>query len=87
MQRQHLFSKNLIDSQRCACGSVEDNHHFLLVCDQYTDLRRELLTTVSEKCNPTLDVLLYGDLSLSLEENKAIFLAVHDFILKSKRFQ
>ena len=85
--RQHLFSKNLIDSPRCACGSVEDNHHFLLVCDQYTDLRRELLTTVSEKCNPTLDVLLYGDLSLSLEENKAIFLAVHDFILKSKRFQ
>ena len=85
--RQHLFSKNLIDSPRCACGSVEDNHHFLLVCDQYTDLRRELLTTVSEKCNPTLDVLLYGDLSLSLEENKAIFLAVHDFIMKSKRFQ
>ena len=38
------------------------------------------------KCNPILDVLLYGDL-LSLEENKAIFLAVHDFILKSKRFQ
>ena len=66
---------------------MEDNHHSLLVCDQYTDLRRELLTTVSEKYNPTLDVLLYGDLSLSLEENKAIFLAVHDFILKSKRFQ
>ena len=66
---------------------MEDNHHFLLVCDQYTDLRRELLTTVSGKCNPTLDVLLYGDLSVSLEENKAIFLAVHDFILKSKRFQ
>ena len=79
--RQHLFSKNLIDSPRCACGSVEDNHHFLFVCDQYTELRRELLTTVSEKCNPTLDVLLYGDLSLSLEENKAIFLAVHDFVL------
>ena len=66
---------------------MEDNHHFLLVCDQYTDLRRELLTTVSEKCNPTLEVLLYVDPSLSLEENKAIVLAVHDFILKSKRFQ
>ena len=66
---------------------MEDNHLFLLVCDQYTDLRRELLTTVSKKCNPTLDVLLYGDISLLLEENKAIFLAVHDFILKSKRFQ
>ena len=56
--RQHLFSKNLIDSPRCACGSVEDNLHFLLVCDQYTDLRRELLTTVSDKCNPTLDVVV-----------------------------
>ena len=66
---------------------MEENHHFLLVRDQYTDLGLELLTTVSEKCSATLDVLLYGDLSLSLEENKAIFLAVHEFILKSKRFQ
>ncbi|MCG8046167.1 MAG: reverse transcriptase domain-containing protein [Candidatus Thiodiazotropha endolucinida] len=85
--RQHLFSKNISDSPRCECGSVEDNHHFLLVCNKYTDLRRELFTIVSEKCQPTLNVLLYGDLSLSFEENKAIVLAVHDFILKSKRFQ
>ena len=85
--RHHLFSKNIIECPRCICGSVEDTHHYLLVCDQYTNIRRELLTTVSGICNPTLNVLLYGDPTLSLEQNKYIVKAVQDFILKSKRFQ
>ena len=82
--RHHLFSINIIECPRSICGSVEDT---LLVCDQYTNIRRELLTTVSGICNPTLNVLLYGDPSLSLEQNKYIVKAVQDFILKSKRFQ
>ena len=45
--RHNLFSKNIIECPRCICGSVEDTHHYLLVCDQYTNTRRELLTTVS----------------------------------------
>lgn len=85
--RQHLFSKNIIDCPRCVCGSIEDTHHYLLVCNQYTDIRRELMNTVSEICNPSLNVLLYGDPSLSFEENKTIVLTVHEYILRSKRFQ
>ena len=85
--RHHLFSMNIIECPRCICGAVEDTHHYLLVCDQYTNIRRELLTTVSGICNPTLNVLLNGDQSLSLEQNKYIVKAVQDFILKSKRFQ
>ena len=54
-------------------------------CTQYES--NELVTTVSGICNPTLNVLLYGDPSLSLEQNKYIVKAVQDFILKSKRFQ
>ena len=87
--RQHLFSKKSYrPAKMCMrfCG-IQSPFPVIILCDQYTDLRRELLTTVSEKCNPTLDKLLYGDPSLSLEENKAFVLAVHDFILKSKRFQ
>ena len=82
-----ITSKNIIECPRCIYGSVEDTHHYLLVCGQYTIIRRELLTTVSGICNPTLNVLLYGDPSLSLEQNKYIVKAVQDFILKSKRFQ
>ena len=37
-------------------------------------------------CQPALDVILYGSADLSVEKNKQIFLAVQDFILKSKRF-
>ena len=84
--RHHLFSKDIIECPRCICGSIEDTHHYLLVCDQYTNIRRELLTTVSGICNQTLNALLYGDPSLSLEQNKYIVKAVQDFILKSKRF-
>ena len=85
--RQHLFSKNIVDSPVCVCGSVEDTRHYLLVCEQYTDLRRELLNCVSEFCNPTLNVLLKGDPTLPHEHNNSIVHAVHEYILKSKRFQ
>ena len=84
---QHLHSKKIIDSPRCACGSIEDTNHYLFVCHRYTDSRRELLNTVSTICHPNLNVLLYGDPSLSFDQNKHIFSAVQDFIIKTKRFE
>ena len=38
-------------------------------------------------CEPTLNVLLYGNTELSYEQNKEIFLSVQNYIIKSKRFQ
>ena len=55
----HLFSKNLTDSPLCACGSVEDTYHYLLVCNRFSNLRRDLLNTVSMICRPTIDVFLF----------------------------
>ena len=83
----HLFSKNLTDSPLCACGSVEDTYHYLLVCNRFSNLRRDLLNTVSLICRPTIDVFLFGTDELSTEQNKNIFLAVQNFVLKTKRFQ
>ena len=37
--RQHMYSKNIYDSPYCTCGDIEDTHHFLLVCNQFTDFR------------------------------------------------
>ena len=86
---QHLFSKNLIDNPLCICGSVEDTYHYLLTCNRFSNLRQELFNKVSTICRPTLNVLLYGTCNdeLSMEQNKNIFLAVQNYLLKTKRFQ
>ena len=80
--RQHLHSKNIVDSPYCTCGDIEDSHHFLFVCHQFTDLRRELINSVSDICQHNLNVLLCGDISLIFDQNKQIFKAVQD-----KRFE
>ena len=59
--RQHLHSKNIVDNPYCTCGDIEDTHHFLFVCHQYTDLRRDLLNSVSDICQPNLNVLLMSN--------------------------
>ena len=41
----------------------------------------------SRLCQPTVNVLLYGVDNLSFNDNKQIFDAVHDFLIKTKRFQ
>ena len=68
------------------CGEIEDTEHYLLNCYHYQNLREELLNTVTTYCQPTLNVLLYGNANLSESENKTIFSAVQEFILKTKRF-
>ena len=83
---QHLFSKNIVESPLCECGAVEDTKHFLLECHRYRNLRVELNNTISLICPPTLNILLHGSSELTDSDNKKIFLAVHDFIVKSKRF-
>ena len=74
--RQHLHSKHIIDSPYCTCGAIEGTHHFLFVCHQFIDLRRDLINSVSDICQPNLNVLLCGDISLNFDQNKQIFKAV-----------
>ena len=49
-----------------------------------SNLRQELFNKVSTICRPTLNVLLYGNDELSMEQNKNIFLAVQNYLLKTK---
>ena len=46
-----------------------------------------MLISVSRLCQPTVNVLLYGVDNLSFDDNKQIFDVVHDFLIKTKRFQ
>ena len=83
----HLYAKHLIDCPLCICGEVEDTNHYLLQCDRYADLRRDMLNTITTFCPPTFNTLIWGNSELSLESNKDIFLSVQNVILKSKRFK
>ena len=84
--RQHLYSKNIVDSPYCTCGAIKDTHNFLFVCHQFTDLKRNLISSVSDICQPNLNVLLCGDISLIFDHNKQIFKAVQECIIKSNVF-
>ena len=79
--------KNIVDNPYCSCGDIEDTHHFLFLCHQYTDLRRDLLNLVFDSYKPYLNVLLCGDITLAFVQNKQIFKAVQEFIIKSKRLE
>ena len=82
----HLFIKNISDSPLCSCGSIEDNQHYFFHCMHYQRQRNELLNAIARYTTPTLNLLLYGDPSLSYETNTAIFENVHKYIIDTKRF-
>ena len=84
--KQHLHSKNIIDDPYCICGAIEDTHHFLFECTNYANQRRIMNTTLIEFGHLSLNVLLYGDESLSFDQNVKIFDTVQSFISCTNRF-
>ena len=80
------FLKHIIDSPLCECGAVEDTKLFLLECHRYRNLRVELNNTISFICPTILNTLFRGSSELTDSDNKKLCSAVHDFIVKSKRF-
>ena len=82
----YIFLKNLTDSPFCRCGSIENTEHYLLQCRLYQQPRVEMLNSLSQLCHVTLDVLLSGDSSFSVDTNSKIFLIVQKFIKDTKRF-
>ena len=69
----YIFTKNLTDSPLCRCGSVENTEHYLLQCRLYHQPRTEMLNSISQVCPVTLDVLLFGDSSMSNKANTTFF--------------
>lgn len=85
--KQHLFSKNIVQSPLCACGNIENTEHFLLHCPIYHNLRQDMTRSISHMCRPSINIFLYGDPNLSYNDNMLIFITVQDFLLKTKRFE
>ena len=72
---QHLFAKHIVLDPHCVCGEVEDSRHFLLECNLYQNIRNDMLAAVSRICLPTLNTLLYGSTTASVNDNIMIFKA------------
>ena len=73
---------------------IEDTEHFLLLCDSFKEHRCNLLTDFhvvlqssghSIWSNTFLQLLLYGDESLSDEVNRSIPTLTITYILKTER--
>ena len=85
--KYHLFLRNVIDSPLCACGEIENNHHFLLECNFHSNSRRSLLSNLRQITNNiTVDTLLFGDNLLHDTDNTDIFFLVPKYIIDSGRF-
>ena len=75
---------------------IEDTEHFLLLCSSFTEYRRSLLAGAydvlltygySEYLSSNiLQLLLYGDKNVPLEENALILNLTIKFILETERF-
>ena len=79
---------HVIENMSCSCGApIENAQHFFLMCPLFANERQILMQSLTiihnnVQCND----LLFGINHLSLELNQAIFHAVQEFIVKTKRF-
>jgi len=82
----HLYQLHVIDDPSCVCShNMEDTNHFFLDCPMYYIQRLKLTNVINGISTFSLNVLLYGDDNLDIEENVIIFSAVHEFIKCSGR--
>ena len=87
----HLCNNlHVIPSPRCQCGyEFEDPRHFFFNCPIYQEPREKLFRDIAAITdnNIDLEMLLYGDNTLSFQNNKRIFDSIHLFLNETKRFE
>ena len=86
--KDHLAKHlHVIENPTCDCGSsTEDNSHFLLECMFYDQQRQSMFNKLHDFGLITTNLLLFGDLNLSFEQNRTILEAVQVFLKESGRF-
>ena len=60
--------------------------HFLFLCPSTNVARQYMLDQLLRICSPTVEILLYGDINRTVQENTAVFKIVHEYIRLTKRF-
>ena len=95
--REHKFRHNFRDTINplCTCNiEIESTKHYLLRCSLFNDMRKTLLDniidivgTIANLSEDNLvDLLLYGNDSLSLKDNMAVLKCTLSYLKSSKRF-
>ena len=92
----HKKRHNLLEtpSDQCLCKmDDEDCKHFFLICPFYNSIRIVLKTKVNAillknniNCPLTNNIYLYGNESLSENDDRKLLLATLEFIVNSNRF-
>ena len=82
---------HVIQSKACSCGfHSETTYHYFFVCQKYIDYRRSLFASIipiiSTNIKLNLDLLLYGNMTLTYEQNVKIFMAVQKYMQITNRF-
>lgn len=77
---------HVIYSPLRVCGNTQNAEHFFFTCTMCRHQRVELMIIVSQRTNTTLNVLLYGDVTLPQHINSTIFDAVQKDINDTRRF-
>ena len=54
----YLFSKKIINSPLCICGRPETTKHYLFDCSGFNNLCQEMMHSISQLCEPTVNALL-----------------------------
>lgn len=79
-----LYNNHLTDNPTCSCNNgIEDANHFFLICSNY-NVQRFLLLRVLQNFDVNIDLLLFGNRSLTIADNQLIFKCVHHFIKDKK---
>ena len=95
---EHKFRHNFLDTLDpfCACrtDSIENTKHYLLQCPNYSihrsklfeDLHNIHISVLPYACDILIDILLYGNSSLSKVVNRDILTATINYIDSTRRF-
>ena len=65
---------------------LKNTFHFMFECDNYSEHRRIMNIKLTDFGNLSLNDLLFGDESLSIDQNTSIFNAVQSYITSTNRF-
>ncbi|MCG8097314.1 MAG: hypothetical protein JAZ17_27465 [Candidatus Thiodiazotropha endolucinida] len=85
--RLDLFINHLSPSFTCSCSDeAEDAAHYLFRCSHFINERVILFQSTRAFHPLNINILLFGDDNLSIEDNTIIFTAVQTFIKDTRRF-
>ena len=81
---------NIISNPSCSCGAIqEDSYHYFFEFPLYNGIRNDLLNCLDwlpNDCHLDLNLLIFGNSTLTNKQNELVLKKVFDYIRKSERF-